>query len=427
MGIETQSRQTETSTREESALLRRALAGNGVRALFQPVVRLDNRDVVAYEALVRGPVGSSLERPDRLFAVARQEGLLAELDWACRAAAWRAVEAADVPRGRTILVNVEPEVLGLGTPPWAEELMTKAGSHLRLFVEITERALALRPAELLNAVEGLRARGWGVALDDVGADHRSLALMPFVRPDVIKLDLSLVQANPDVAIAGIVNAVNAERERSGAVVLAEGIEDEEHLTTARALGATLGQGWLFGRPDNLPMGRPAPAGIPTLSEPTPRGPDSSPCQIVESARRLRPATKPLLHAISLHLENQAATLGGEAVIIGAFEHARFFTGRSAARYARLAEQAAFVVALGQGLSAEPAAGVRGADLVVDDPVTGEWDVVVVSPHFAAALVARDLGDDGPDAERRFDYAVTYDRALVMEVARDLMRRVKPLT
>jgi DICT domain-containing protein len=148
---------------------------------------------------------------------------------------------------------------------------------------------------------------------------------------------------------------------------------------------------------------------------------------VESARRLRPATKPLLHAISLHLENQAATLGGEAVVIGAFEHARFFTGRSAARYARLAEEAAFVVALGEGLSAEPVAGVRGADLRADDPVTGEWDVVVVSPHFAGALVARDLGDDGPDAERRFDYAVTYDRTLVMEVARDLMRRVKPLT
>ena len=64
------------------------------------------------------------------------------------------------------------------------------------------------------------------------------------------------------------------------MVLAEGIEHEEHLTTARALGATLGQGWHFGRPDNLPMGEPAPAGIPTLSDPPPRAPGSSPCQIV---------------------------------------------------------------------------------------------------------------------------------------------------
>jgi hypothetical protein len=53
-------------------------------------------------------------------------------------------------------------------------------------------------------------------------------------------------------------------------------------------------------------------------------------------------------------------------------------------------------------------------------------VVVVSPHFAAALVSRDLGDDGPDSKRRFDYAVTYDRTLVVDVARDLMRRVQPL-
>ena len=426
MGLETQSGQGESSTEDEAAQLRRALAGPGVRTLFQPVVRLDNGDVVAYEALVRGPVGSSLERPERLFAAARREDLLAELDWACRAAAWRAVESANLPRGRTVLVNVEPETLGRGTPPWAEDLMTKAGSHLRLFVELTERALALRPAELLAAVERLRARGWGIALDDVGADPRSLALMPFLRPDVIKLDLRLVQANSGAAIAGIVSAVNAESERSGAVVLAEGIEHEEHLTTARALGATLGQGWHFGRPDNLPTGEPAPSGIPTLSEPPPRGPDSSPGQIVAAARRLRPATKPLLHAISLHLEHEAAALGGQAVVLGAFEHARFFTGRSAARYARLAEQAAFVVALGQGLPTTPAPGVRGADLHADDPVASEWAVVVVSPHLAAALVARDLGDDGPDSARRFDYAVTYDRTLVVDVARDLMRRVQPL-
>jgi EAL domain-containing protein (putative c-di-GMP-specific phosphodiesterase class I) len=260
VGLETQSGQGESSTDDESAQLRRALSGPGVRTLFQPVVRLDNGDVVAYEALVRGPVGTSLERPERLFAAARREDLLAELDWACRAAAWRAVESANLPRGRTVLVNVEPETLGRGTPPWAEDLMTKAGSHLRLFVELTERALALRPAELLAAVERLRARGWGIALDDVGADPHSLALMPFLRPDVIKLDLRLVQANPSPAIAGIVSAVNAESERSGAVVLAEGIEHEEHLTMARSLGATLGQGWHFGRPDNLPVGEPAPAG-----------------------------------------------------------------------------------------------------------------------------------------------------------------------
>ena len=57
-----------------------------------------------------------------------------------------------------------------------------------------------------------------------------------------------MQERPGPAIAEIMNAVNAHAERTGAVVLAEGIETDEHLAMARALGATLGQGWLFGRP-----------------------------------------------------------------------------------------------------------------------------------------------------------------------------------
>jgi EAL domain-containing protein (putative c-di-GMP-specific phosphodiesterase class I) len=72
--------------------------------------------------------------------------------------------------------------------------------------------------------------------------------MPLLRPDVVKLDLRLVQERPGPEIAQIMNAVNAYAEQSGAVVLAEGIEDDAHLRAARGLGATLGQGWLFGRP-----------------------------------------------------------------------------------------------------------------------------------------------------------------------------------
>lgn len=49
---------------------------------------------------------------------------------------------------------------------------------------------------------------------------------------------------------------------------------------------------------------------------------------------------------------------------------------------------------------------------------GEWVVAVLGPHFAAALVARDLGDDGPDMDRTFD--------LVLEVARSMMSRVVPV-
>ena len=61
---------------------------SAVRSVFQPIVDLDTGSVVAYEALARGPQGP-LEDPGRLFAAAREQGLLAELDEACRAAAFR--------------------------------------------------------------------------------------------------------------------------------------------------------------------------------------------------------------------------------------------------------------------------------------------------------------------------------------------------
>ena len=75
---------------------------------------------------------------------------------------------------------------------------------------------------------------------------------------------------------------------------------------------------------------------------------------------------------------------------------------------------------------EPAPGVRGAVLAPDDPLAGEWSVVVIGPHFAAALVAQDMGDAGPEPERRFRFALTYDRDLVLAAAAPLIERVLPL-
>src|SRR4051794_40500449 len=237
--------------------------------MFQPIVELDSGAVVAYEALARGPVGE-LERPDALFAAARTAGRLAELDAACRTAAFRGAVAAGLLAPLCLFVNVEPEVLD--TAPLTELLAIaeEAPGHLRVVLEITERALAARPAELLRTVERVRSVGWGVAVDDVGVEAMSLAFLPLLRPDVVKLDLRLVQERPGPAIAEIMNAVNAYAERTGARVLAEGIETDAHLATARALGATLGQGWLFGRP-----GPGAVAGRPTGTLALP-GPSSEP-------------------------------------------------------------------------------------------------------------------------------------------------------
>jgi hypothetical protein len=75
------------------------------------------------------------------------------------------------------------------------------------------------------------------------------------------------------------------------------------------------------------------------------------------------------------------------------------------------------------MSPEPILGVRGASLSADDPLRGEWVIAVVGAHYAGALIAHDLGDRGPDRERRFAFALTHDYATVLGVARSLMDRV----
>jgi EAL domain-containing protein (putative c-di-GMP-specific phosphodiesterase class I) len=408
-----------------SGPLGQVLRRGQVRSLYQPIVDLDTGAPVGYEALARGPQGTPMESPLALFGAAHEQGLVAELDRACRDAAIEGALAAELAPPLALFVNVEPAAVLGDDAPLSHGADLLAG-RLRVVVELTERALTDRPAEVLAAVAWLRERGCGIALDDVGVDERSLALMPFLAPDVIKLDMSLIQARGATPVAArALNAVAAEAERSGAILLAEGIETEEHLARARAVGATLGQGWLFGRPAPLPAAPPAPAvnRLPLRAhEPLPAG---TPYELIADRRRVRRGDKRLLLALSLQLEAEASALGGEAVVLSTFQDARFFTARSRDRHVALARTAALVGALGFGLGDEPAEGVRGAGLLEDEALLGEWDVAVVSPHFAGAFVARDLGDTGEDGDRRFEFFVTYERELVVKAARALMARIVP--
>ncbi len=408
------------------AALDRVLDG-GVRSVFQPIVDLDSDCVVAYEALARGPEGP-LERPDAMFAAARAAGRLAELDEACRAAAFRGAVAHGLLAPTTVFVNVEPDVLD--SAPLADLLAIAdtAPRELRVVLEVTERALAARPAELLRTVERVRALGWGIALDDVGADPMSLSFMPLLRPDVVKLDLRLVQGSPGPEVAQVMNAVNAYAESTGALVLAEGIENAEHLATARSLGASLGQGWLFGRPETAPsLDRPSTELFLPSPEPVDvdEAGNESPFGCLPEGTRLRFSPKSLLVELSKQLEREAVRVGQTCVVAATFQEARNVTPATERRYAELAEATGFVCAVGEGLDAEPLPGIRGATLDPADPVRDEWDVVVLGPHFSAALLARDLGSTGPDMDRQFEYALTYERTTVVQAARALLSRVAP--
>jgi diguanylate cyclase (GGDEF)-like protein/PAS domain S-box-containing protein len=399
--------------------LDRILAAHAINPVFQPIVRIDTDEIIGYEAL--GPAGSTLERPDRLFATAALAGRVDELDWLCRARAVQVAIDARLGRDAILFLNCEPSSIGSACPREHAELWTRAQDELELVLEITERAVTDRPAELSRLVAEHRAAGQGIALDDIGADVRSLALLPFIEPDVIKLDLSLVQDRPSTEQASIVSAVLAESERTGSTVLAEGIETDAHRDVALALGATLGQGWRWGRPGALPGHTGTAWRRPSLRLVSPPG--RTPFEVIAAERPTAEASKRLLLPMSHHLETSALGIGEGAVLLSAFQDARHFTRRTVSRYELLARGASLVGALGVGLDSEPVPGVRGAHIDPDDPLAGEWSVLVIGPHFAGALVAQDLGSTGRDADRRFVFATTYQRGLVIAAARTLLERL----
>lgn len=164
-----------------------------VESVYQPIVDVVTGAPVAFEALARGRSGSPHHAPDAMFAAAAERGVLAELDWTCRAAAYRQALAAGIDRRLPLFVNTEPAALDAPCPADLRGVVAAARNRLRVVSEFTERDLASRPASLLAAAALARKRGWGIALDDVGTEPASLALLPLVHPDVVKLDRRLIQ------------------------------------------------------------------------------------------------------------------------------------------------------------------------------------------------------------------------------------------
>jgi EAL domain-containing protein (putative c-di-GMP-specific phosphodiesterase class I) len=402
-------------------------------SLYQPIFDIsggplppDQYPVVAYEALARGPKGSPVEFPDKLFGTARAAGRLAELDWVCRVSAVQGAMDAGLKAPFTLFCNMEPEAIDAPPPFDLRDAWERAKTEVRVMTEITERAMTVRPAELLSTAGGIRDAGWGIALDDVGAEPASLALMPFLDPDVVKLDLRLIQDTPTEDLAEVINAVNAEAERSNLTILSEGIENAQHERTSLAFGATLGQGWYYGRPGPLPDPIPEATRQVQLLGRKLGARQARVSKIVGTIQSVRHGTKPILHSMSRHLETQAQMLGETCVLLAMFEDAQFFSGATKARYELLARATSFVGVIGPNMPPEPAPGVRSANISANDELFDQWGVSVISPHFAAAFVARPRpGGDRTAPDREYDFALTYNREFVVETARNMMSKITP--
>lgn len=245
--------ETARSGRGQHAAILDIIARRAVSMVLQPVISVPRAQVVGYEALLRGPVGTPLYRPDPLFEAANAAGVLDRLE---RLARRSALETKGiVPHGLKLFINIDARVPILDVAcPLYEYLRDQDADPHELVLEVTERTVLNRSPDLLISLEEFKAAGGNVALDDVGAGESGLQAVLAVQPQFMKLDRSLVRkVHQNKWQAAMINAFVHFARDVGATVVAEGVETVDELLFLRELGVDMVQGFLLARPVAEPV------------------------------------------------------------------------------------------------------------------------------------------------------------------------------
>jgi len=238
---------------ESGSSFRRLIDTEAIATHFQPIFSLRQKSVVGMEALVRGRSPSGrLIAPHDLFSMAAAEHLSAELEALCRKTAVESFAGlASKPDELLLFLNLD---IGITDDhqdlPAALERLVRGANVLPRNVAVEFLEARLEDVGRFGALgDALRARGFLVVLDDVGAGHSNLDRIPLFRPDVIKIDRSLISGVREdfYKQETLKSLVNLSR-RIGALVVAEGIETEAEAFVALELGADLLQGYFLSRP-----------------------------------------------------------------------------------------------------------------------------------------------------------------------------------
>ncbi len=228
--------------------LRNALVKGGLELHYQPIVNIQNNAIVGMEALVRWrhPKHGILA-PAAFISIAEETGLIVPLgEWVLRQAC---ADAAKWPSDITVAVNLSP--FQTNNPGIAQFIITTLAisglSPRRLQLEITETVLLQDNKKTLALLHQLRELGVKIVLDDFGTGYSSLNYLRLFPLDKIKIDRCFVGdlADGNEASMAIVRAIVQLATALKLPTTAEGVETEEQLKIARALGCTEMQGYLF--------------------------------------------------------------------------------------------------------------------------------------------------------------------------------------
>ena len=228
--------------RKEQLAIGRVIRDRLYRSVYQPIVNLSDRCIEGFECLTRFEC-SAHKTPDLWFLEAEQVGLSHQLEADTLRHALRAL--AVLPADLYLSVNASAEAIREGGVLRIFETIDPA----RVILELTEHFPIQDYAGLNATLEPLRRAGLRLAVDDVGTGYADLQHLVQLRPDVVKIDMSLTSRILEcLASRAMMNGLVTFAHAIGGKVVAEGIETSAQFHAVKALGVDAGQGFFLGKP-----------------------------------------------------------------------------------------------------------------------------------------------------------------------------------
>jgi diguanylate cyclase (GGDEF)-like protein len=248
----------ERSAEELATAVAAVASRRAIRPVYQPIISLVTGHPVGFEGLVRPTPESGFPNAQSLFTAAEIADRIVELDMAAiETIAARVDRLAD---GLYLSLNMSPRTLEAELFQVGElvGILRRYGLEPdQVVVELTEREAIEDLARLKANLQRVQAAGFRIAADDVGAGNAGLRLLSEIAFDMVKIDLTLVQRGVlEESSLAVLRGLREMARRSGAVVVAEGVETPEQLVALRRLGIASAQGYLLGRAGDRPVAAP---------------------------------------------------------------------------------------------------------------------------------------------------------------------------
>ena len=226
------------------------LDGENVTTLFQAVVSMKTGDIIGYEALNRGPIGSLLHLPLDLMKAKRKENKQLELDMLFRKKAME--KAQKLKNNQLLFINVGPDIVSDNN--FKGEFTRKLLSDYNLtpssiIFEINEKTAIKDYHNFKSVLQYYNNQGYRVAIDDTSCEYSKIKTIKDTYPHFIKIDMNLIRnIDKDTFKQSMVNAFVNLSTSTNFKLIAEGIETKEELETLIRLGVYGGQGYFLQKP-----------------------------------------------------------------------------------------------------------------------------------------------------------------------------------